>query len=245
MNNPEICIPEEIALEVLELASRYYARSTQSYSLSELVQAASEVQIPAEFIEQAIREIETQRCLKQEQQKRARLMRQTLLEIGAGILAGSSLWIILTYNCLIRSLSNVEATQAQVENQLQRRATLIPNSIDVTQVCAKQEQELISVLAHSREADLQALTPDKKAMAVARVNLTLARFRDCVVANPELQTSQLLVNLQYEIAGMENRLAVERMRYNQAARAHNQKVRQFPTSVVAIAFGFETKPLFH
>jgi len=92
MNNPEVRIPEDIAPEVLALASRYYASQTQSYSVSELVEAASEVQIPAEFIEQAIREIQAQREQKREQQKRARRMRQMLLKVGAGFVAVSVAW---------------------------------------------------------------------------------------------------------------------------------------------------------
>ena len=101
--------------------------------MSELVQAGSEVQIPAEFIEQAIREIQAQREQQQEQQKRSRLMRQRLLKMGAGFVAISVFWSIWTYNSLSYTASNVEAAWAQVENQLQRRADLIPNLVSVTQ----------------------------------------------------------------------------------------------------------------
>lgn len=238
MNNLETRIPEDIAPEVLALASRYYARSTQSYSVSELVQAASEVQIPVEFVQVAIREIEAQRRSKLEQQEQARLMRQMLLTIGAGIVAASTLWSILTYNSLSHSSSNVDAAWEQVENQLQRRADLIPKLLSATQAYAKHEQQLVSLLAQSREAYLQALTPDEKAAAVAKVNLAIGRFQGYAAANPKLQYTQLFINLQYEIAGTENRLAVERMRYNRVVRAYNQNVQQFPNSVVAKAFGF-------
>ena len=244
MNNPDVRIPEDIATEVLTLASRYYASSTQSYSLSELVQAGSEVQIPAEFIEQAIREIQAQQVQKLEQQKRSRHMRQMLLKLGAGIAAVSALWSIWTYNSLSGEASNVDAAWAQVENQLQRRADLIPNLVSVTQAYAKQEQELVTLLVKSRAAYLQAVTPNEKATAIASVNQAIARFRGYAAANPQLQSSQLFINLQYEIAGTENRIAVERMRYNKAVQNYNQQIQQFPNSVLANIFGFKNKYFF-
>ncbi len=237
-------IPEEIAPEVLALASRYYAQSTQSYSMSELVQAASEVQIPAEFIQQAIREIEALREQKLEQQKRSRHMRQMLLTIGAGIVAISAIWSIWTYNSLSSTASKVGAAWAQVENQLQRRADLIPNLVSVTQGYAKHEQELVSLLMKSREAYLQAATPNEKATAIANVNQAIERFRNYAAANPQLQSSQLFINLQYEITGTENRIAVERMRYNNAVQSYNQQIQQFPNSVLANVFGFKSKSFF-
>lgn len=244
MNNPEVRIPEDIAPEVLALASRYYARSTQSYSLSELMQAGAEVQIPAEFIEQAIREIQAQQVQKLELQKRSRHMRQILLKIGAGVVAVSALWSIWTYNSLSSNASNVEAAWAQVENQLQRRADLIPNLVSVTQAYAKHEQELVSLLVKSRETYLQAVTPNEKAGAIAQVNQAINRFSNYAAANPQLQFSQLFINLQYEITGTENRIAVERMRYNKAVQSYNQQIQQFPNSVLAKTFGFKSKSFF-
>jgi hypothetical protein len=166
MNNPEVSIPEDIAPQVLALASQYYAHSTQSYSVSELVQAGAEVQIPAEFL------------------------------------------------------------------------------VSITQAYVKHEQELVSVLVKSREAYLQAVTPNEKAAAIAKVNQAIKRFGDYAAANPQLQSSQLFINLQYEIAGTENRIAVERMRYNKAVQSYNQQIQQFPNSVLAQAFGFKSKSFF-
>lgn len=245
MNNPEVRIPEDIATEVLTLASRYYASSTQSYSVSELVQAGSEVQIPAEFIQQAIQEVQAQRQQKVEQQKQARRQRRMLLKIGAGIVAVNTLWSIWTYNSLSRTASNVDAAWAQVENQLQRRADLIPNLVSVTQTYAKQEQELISLLVQSREAYLQAVTPNEKAAAITNVNQAIQRFGDYAAANPQLRSHQLFINLQYEITGTENRIAVERMRYNHAVQSYNEQIQQFPNSVLAKAVGLKSKSFFH
>ncbi len=241
MNNPDKRIPEEIAPEVLELASRYYANHTQSYSASDLVAAGKEVDIPAEFIQQAIRDVELKRKQQQHEQKRLAHFRQRLLIIGAGIVAALTVWMGITYNSLQNSNVRVEAAWAQVENQLQRRADLIPNLVTVTQNYAKQEKDLVSLLVQSRQA---YFTPDEKAGATVQINQAIDRFRSYAATNPQLQSSQLFTNLQYELAGTENRLAVERMRYNQAVQGYNQKTQSFPNSLVANIFGFNKKEFF-
>lgn len=76
------------------------------------------------------------------------------------------------------------------------------------------------------------------------MNQAIDRFQNYAAANPQLQSSQLFINLQYELAGTENRIAVERMRYNQAVKAYDQKVQRFPNSLLANAFGFERIPFF-
>jgi LemA protein len=244
MDKPEKRIREDIAPEVFELASRYYAEETGSYSNSELIEAGGEAGIPSKYIEQAIRDLQTQRQQAIEQQKQAQKQRQLLFKISAGILAAIAIWSIWTYNSLSSSASQVEAAWAQVENQLQRRADLIPNLISVTQAYAKQEQELISLLVQSRQAYLAATTPETKAAAIVQVDRAIERFGDYAAVNPQLKSSQLFVNLQYELAGTENRIAVERMRYNQAVQAYNQKIQQFPNSLIANVAGFDKQPFF-
>lgn len=244
MNNSENYIPEDIAPEVLALACRYYANQQASYSVSELVQAGSEAEIPAEYIRQAIHEIQAQRQQQLEQQKRSHKQRQIFLTISAGILTVSGLWSIWTYNSLSNNASKVQAAWAQVENQLQRRADLIPNLVSVTQANAKQEQQLVSLLVKSREAYLQAVTPEQKAVAITTVNQAIQRFGNYATANPQLQSNQLFINLQYEIAGTENRIAVERMRYNNAVQIYNQQIQQFPNSLLASILGFKSQSFF-
>ena len=244
MSNQEIRIPENIASEVLELASRYYAEQNQSYSKSELVEAGKEVQIPTELIEQAIRDVQTQHQQKIEQQKQVQKQRQTILKISAGIFAAIAIWSIWTYNSFSSTALKTEAAWAQVENQLQRRADLIPNLVSVTQAYAQQEKDLVSLLIQSRQTYLQAVTPAEKRVAIVEVDRAIGRFREYAVTNPQLQSSQLFVNLQYELAGTENRLAVERMRYNRAVQAYNQKIQGFPNSLLAKALGLEKKSFF-
>jgi LemA protein len=244
MNNQEKRIPEEIAPEVLELASRYYANHTQSYSASELVAAGKEVDIPAEFIQQAIRDVQARHKQQIEEQKHLAHLRQRLLIFGASIVTALAVWTSWTYNSIQSSSTRTKAAWAQVENQLQRRADLIPNLVNVTQAYAKQEKELVSLLMQARQAYLQAGTPNEKAAATVQITQAINRFRNYAAANPQLQSSQLFLNLQYELTGTENRLAVERMRYNQAVQAYNQKIQSFPNLLVSNTFGFESKEFY-
>jgi len=237
MKSLDVRISESMMSEVLELASRNYANYSQTYSASELIQAGSEAQIPGEFIQQAIQEVRSR-------QKRQQKQRKVLTIVGVSVLAISVIWSIWTYNSFSRHASQVEAKWAQVENQLQRRADLIPNLVRVTQAYTEHEKEIVSLLQQSRQVYLQADTPGKKAAAVEQVNEAINRFQEYAVNNPRLQSSQLFTNLQYEIAGTENRIAVERMRYNQAVQEYNQTIQQFPNSVLANGLGFETQPFF-
>jgi len=237
MNNLDMRIPESMTSEVLELASRNYANHSQAYAASELIQAGTEAQIPAEFIQQAIQKVRSRQNRRQKQRK-------ILATIGASILAVSAIWSIWTYNSFSRHASQVQAKWAQVENQLQRRTDLIPNLVRVTQAYTEHEKKIVSLLQQSRQAYLQADTPEKKAEAVEEVNEAIKHFQDYAANNSQLQSSQLFTNLQYEITGTENRLAVERMRYNQAVQQYNQTIRQFPNSVLAQGLGFEAQSFF-
>ena len=239
MSDSDIRIPEKIAPEVFALASQYYADYRQSFSQAELVEAGSEACIPAEFLQRAIQEIEAQRWQKLERHKQVQKRRQLLFKVGVGMLATISLWSIWTRNTLSRTAANVEATWAQVENQLQRRADLIPNLVNITQLYAQHEQTLVTLLLQSRENYQQADTLAEKATAIADVEQAIEHFQEYAMTHPQLHSSQLFINLQYELAGAENRIAVERMRYNQAVQDYNQRVQSFPNSLLARTLGFK------
>lgn len=76
------------------------------------------------------------------------------------------------------------------------------------------------------------------------MNQAIDKFQDYVVRNPQLQSAQMFVNLQYELTGTENRIAVERMRYNHAVQDYNRQVKSFPNSLVSPIFGFHPRPFF-
>jgi LemA protein len=131
-----------------------------------------------------------------------------------------------------------------VENQLQRRADLIPKLTRVAREGVEEEKAIATLLLDSRETYLQAATPAEKVVALAQVNEAIANFQDKAMANPEVRSSQLFINLQYEITGTENRIAVERKRYNEAVQAYNQKIDTFPNSVLAEILGCENQSFF-
>ncbi|WP_246198710.1 LemA family protein [Sodalinema gerasimenkoae] len=158
--------------------------------------------------------------------------------------AGPNIWGIGAYNGLASRAQEVEGRWAQVENQLQRRADLIPNLVTVARSQAAAEQDLIERLERSRQAYLQAGGIGEKQAAIAEVEAAIGQFQDYVASNPELQTSQAFQNLSYEIAGTENRIAVERMRYNDAVQTYNRSLNQFPQSLIATLSGFDDKPYF-
>lgn len=244
MNNPNARIPEEMAGEVMEVAARLYAETTNSYSTGELVEAGSEVQIPPAIIEQAIAQVQEKRRQERLRQQKARDRNKIALFAAGGVAALVLLWGGLTYNSLQNASSEVEAAWAQVENQLQRRADLIPQLVNVTKASAQQEKDLINLLVRSRETYLQADTPVEKQQATTQINAAIAQFQARVANIPQLQSSQAFTNLQYEIAGTENRIATERRRYNQAVQAYNSSVRAFPNALVSGLFGFEPQPFF-
>lgn len=244
MNDDQDRIPEDIAPEVLALASRYYAQQQQSYSESELVAAGSEVNIPPELIQQAIRDVQAQRQRAQVKHQERQRQRQFFVSLTAAVGAIVLLWGVITYNALTTAESNVDAAWAQVENQLQRRADLIPKLVSVTQAYAEQEQEIARSLAQSRESYLAAETLREKTEAFREIEAAIEQLYNYAAANPQLQSSQLFTNLQYEIAGTENRIAVERRRYNQAVQTYNRSLKQFPHTLVAQPLGFESKDFF-
>lgn len=244
MNNQNPRIPEDVSAEVFELAARLYGQQESSYSVDDLIQAGREAEIPPEIIQQAIEEIQARRREEKLQRQRNRELRKQIFLLLTGVVTVVIIWGGWTYNSLISAANYVDASWAQVENQLQRRADLIPQLVKVTESYAQQEKELVTILLNSRSSFLQATTLEEKATATAQVNSAIASFQSYFAANPQLQSSQLFVNLQYEIAGTENRIATERRRYNQAVQAYNQKVRSFPNSLVAKMGSMKPKEFF-
>lgn len=237
MSNLEPKIPEELTPEVFALASRFYAQKSQEYSLKELEQAGIEAQIPPEFIRQAVQELQIQ-----EIKTRKRSQKLKIFSIGLALVISS--WSIWTYNTLNDAEQKVDSAWAQVENQFQRRSDLIPNLVSVTQAHAQHERELVTQLTQSQQNYLQASTPAQKIAANIQMGKAISQFQQYIVQNPQLSAAQAFTNLQYELAGTENRIAVERMRYNQAVQAYNRQVKLFPTSLISPVFGFRPRTFF-
>jgi len=149
-----------------------------------------------------------------------------------------------TYNAFVTLDEAVKAAWAQVDNQLQRRYDLIPNLVETVKGFAAQEQTVFIEVTKARAQAGGARTVPEKIEANNELTSALSRLLLVVERYPELKSNENFLRLQDELAGTENRIAVERRRYNEAVRAYNVKIRSFPANLLAGLFGFEKQAFF-
>jgi LemA protein len=149
-----------------------------------------------------------------------------------------------TYNSLVTLDEGVKAAWAQVENQLQRRYDLIPNLVETVKGYAAQEKEVFLKVTEARSKVGGATTVSDKIAANNGLSAALSRLLVVVERYPDLKSNTNFIRLQDELAGTENRIAVERRRYNEMVKAFNIKIRRFPTNLLAGLFGFEKATFF-
>ncbi len=149
-----------------------------------------------------------------------------------------------TYNALVTMDEGVKGAWAQVENQLQRRYDLIPNYVETVKGYAKHEKEVFVKVTEARSKVAGATTVSDKMQANNQLSSALARLLVVVERYPELKANTNFIRLQDELAGTENRIAVERRRFNEMVKTYNIKVRSFPTNILAGMFGFEKAAFF-
>lgn len=154
------------------------------------------------------------------------------------------LWYTATYNDFVSTDQNVKNQWAQVEVQYQRRYDLIPNLVSSVQAFAKQEQKVYSDIANARSKYAGAQTVDQKAAAASELEGSLARLLVIVENYPQLKSDQTFLALMDELSGTENRISVERKRYNDQVSIWNTKVKTIPSSFVANMNGFKEKQFF-
>jgi LemA protein len=169
-----------------------------------------------------------------------------LLILGALVIAALFVagYVRTTYNDLVSLQEQNKTAWSQVENQLQRRNDLIPNYVETVKGYAKQETTIFTAIADARARIGSAQTVPDKIAANNELSSALARLLVVIENYPELKSSENFMRLQDELSGTENRIATERMRYNEAVRTYNVRVRQFPANLVASSFNFEQAPLF-
>lgn len=143
-----------------------------------------------------------------------------------------------TYNQLVQRQESVHASWAQVETVLQRRYDLIPNLVNTVKGYAAHERGVLEEVTRLRSQWGAAKTVDEKVQAADQLESALGRLMVVVERYPDLKANQNFLALQDELAGTENRIAVERRRYNEMVRNYNVLVRGFPSSVVARLTGF-------
>jgi LemA protein len=142
-------------------------------------------------------------------------------------------------NTLVAKNEAVKTAWSQVDIVLERRADLIPNLVETVKGYAKQEQTVFGDIAKARSQLLSANTPEQKIAANGQLDGALGRLLLIVENYPELKSNENFLRLQDELAGTENRIAVERQRYNDALRDYNVYVQQFPNSIFASSLGFK------
>ncbi len=163
------------------------------------------------------------------------------------------LWGVSVYNGLVSAEEQVESAWAQVENQYQRRADLVPNLVATVKGYAAHEQETLEGVIEARAKATQitidpanATAEQLAAFQAAQGELSQALGRLLAVAEsyPDLKANENFRDLQQQLEGTENRIAVARQLFNDEARNFNTKVRRFPNNIIASMCGFEKKPYF-
>ena len=142
-------------------------------------------------------------------------------------------------NEMVRKNEAIKAAWAQVDNQLQRRADLIPNLVETVKGFAAQEQTVFGEIAKARAALVGARTPADRIAANSQLDGALARLLVVVENYPQLKSNENFLRLQDELAGTENRIAVERKRYNDTLQDYNTYIGLFPNSLFAGWAGFK------
>ncbi len=162
--------------------------------------------------------------------------------VGAVIILAIPL--ISSYNNLVEEENKVEAAWAQVETVLQRRNDLIPNLVNSVQGAMDQEQEVFGAIADARAQLSSAGSLEEEVEANNEMGSALSRLLVVVENYPELTSNDNVTALMDELAGTENRISVERQRFNDTVQQYNNRVRRFPGNVMAGLFGFDQKPFF-
>ena len=167
---------------------------------------------------------------------------------------GIVMWGTGIYNNFVQQDEGVRSAWSQVENQYQRRFDLIPNLVETVKGFAAQEQKvLIGVTEARAKVGQMTVTPEVlnnpqafKQFQQAQDNLSgaLSRLMVIVEQYPQLKSDKNFLELQAQLEGTENRIAVERMRFNEVVQAYNTSVRMFPRSMIAGMLGFQQKPYF-
>ena len=176
---------------------------------------------------------------RQIRSRRVAILMVPLLLMAAMATSGCS------YNRFVSQEEAIKTQWAQVENQLQRRNDLIPNLVETVKGIAQQERDVFGQIAESRAKLAGAQTPEQTMQAANQQSAALARLLVIVENYPQLRSNEQFARLMDELSGTENRVAVERMRYNERVQEYNTVRRQFPSNITAGIFGFKEYPVFN
>ena len=172
-----------------------------------------------------------------------------LVAVGVGIFA----WGVSKYNGLVEKQESVETAWAQVENVYQRRMDLVPNLVNTVKGYAKHEKETLDAVMNARAkatqmtVDVDDLSEEnirKFQEAQGELQQAMGRLMMITESYPDLKANENFLTLQSQLEGTENRITVERQKFNETAKVYNTAVRKFPTSIIASMCDFEKKGYF-
>lgn len=179
-------------------------------------------------------------------------MKKTWIIVIA-VIAVIAIYFTSTYNSMVAQEEAVSTAWSNVENQYQRRSDLIPNLVNTVRGYAAHEKETFDAVVSARAKATQTtvsiddLTPEKMQAyqrAQGEVGSALSRLLAVTENYPELKANENFKELQAQLEGTENRISVERRKFNETARGYNTAIRKFPRNIVAGMFGFEKHPYF-
>ncbi len=170
------------------------------------------------------------------------MMKKWLIPVGIIVLLG--VMLISGYNNLVTISEGVNGSWSQVQNQLQRRADLIPNLVETVKGYASQEKEVFTAVAEARAKLAGARTVGDAAQADQALTGALGRLLAISESYPQLKSDANFRALQDELAGTENRIATARMDYNNTVQSYNTKIKTFPSSIYAGILGFGQRDYF-
>lgn len=172
-------------------------------------------------------------------------MKNSKVIIGiVAVIAVIAIFLAMTYNNMVGLNENVNTSYSQVQTVIQRRADLIPNLVNTVRGYADHENEVLTNITEARAGIDRAQSPQELAQANDELTTALGGINVVVEAYPELKANQNFIQLQDELAGTENRIAVERKNYNESVQKYNSTRNRFPTVVFAGLLGFQPKQYF-
>lgn len=161
-----------------------------------------------------------------------------------GVILLIALWVLVSYNSLVNLNLSADTQWAQIDAQYQRRLDLIPNLVNVAQGVMKQEKDIFISIAQARQGYAGAKTVNDKVIAATQVDSSLSRLLAIVENYPTLKSSEAMQTLMAQLEGTENRISVERMRFNDTVKDYNLKTKTFPSNLIAKMFGFTERAFF-
>lgn len=169
------------------------------------------------------------------------------------IIAAVAIWGITGYNGLVNAEETVSNAWSNVESQYQRRADLIPNLVNTVKGYAEHEAQTLQAVTNARvratqmNVNVEDLTPEKLLeyqKVQGELGTALGRLLAITEAYPELKANENFLELQAQLEGTENRIAVARQNFNETVKEYNTSIRKFPRNLLAGMFGFEKRPYF-